>query len=157
MARKRRKYGFGIVGCGMISEFHSAAIAEIPNAELVAVSSRHKKNAQKLVDLYGCDDYRDYNKMFERDDVDVVCVCTPSGAHKEPAVAAAKAGKHVVVEKPIEITLPRIDAIIRACDKAGVKLVAIFPSRFREISQTLKKIIDSGRFGKLTVGDCYNK
>jgi predicted dehydrogenase len=95
--------------------------------------------------------------MCEREDIDVVCVCTPSGAHKEPAVAAAKAGKHVVVEKPIEVTLPRADAVIRACDKAGVKLVTIFPSRFSETSLLLKKAIDAGRFGRITVGDCYNK
>ena len=70
--------------------------------------------------------------------LDVVCVCTPSGAHLEPAVAAARAGKHVVVEKPLEITLPRCDAIIDACDAAGVRLCTIFPSRFTPANLALK-------------------
>ena len=154
---KRKTYGFAIVGCGMISEFHSKAIAEIRNAKLVAVSDVVEANAKRIAGQYGCDDYQDPRKMCERDDIDIVCVCTPSGAHKDPAVTAAKAGKHVIVEKPIEVTLPRADAVIRACDKAGVKLVTVFPSRFGEPSQAIKKAIDTGRFGRITVGDCYNK
>jgi predicted dehydrogenase len=75
----------------------------------------------------------------------------------EPAVAAARAGKHVVVEKPLEITLPRCDAIIDACDKAGVRLCTIFPSRFSAANRTLKAAIETGRFGKLTLGDTYVK
>ena len=67
----------------------------------------------------------------------------------EPAVAAAKAGKHVIVEKPLEITLKRCDAIIEACDKAGVKLSAIFPSRFHDSSLEMKRAVDADRFGRL--------
>ena len=150
-------YGFGIIGCGMISEYHAAAIAEIPNAKLAAVSSRSEENRKKLMDKYGCEGTSDYNELVQRDDVDLVCVCTPSGAHLEPSEAAARAGKHVVVEKPIEVTLERADALIRACDENDVRLCAIFPSRFSGATQTLKAAIDEGRFGRITVGDCYNK
>src|SRR5260370_10254877 len=97
------------------------------------------------------------DKMLATSDVDVVCVCTPSGAHMDPAVAAARAGKHVVVEKPLEITLPRCDAIIDACNAAGVRLCTIFPSRFTAANRALKRAIDDGRFGRLTMGDTYLK
>jgi predicted dehydrogenase len=89
--------------------------------------------------------------------VNVVTICTPSGAHLEPALAAAESGKHVIVEKPLEITLSRCDKIIRACEKAGVTLATIFPSRFHESSQLIKQAIDKGRFGRLTIGDAYVK
>lgn len=152
-----KTYGFGIIGCGMIADFHSAAIAELEHGKLVAVSSRDPNNAKRLVDLYQVDGYSDYNEMLKRDDLDIVCICTPSGAHLEPAVAAAEAGKHVIVEKPLEITLERCDQIIQACDEAGVRLCAIFNSRFTEGCQLVKQTIDSGRFGVLTLGDAYIK
>ena len=152
-----KTYGFGIIGCGMISDFHSAAISELEHGQLVAVSSRNAENAKRLTDQYNVDSYTDYTEMLKRDDLDIVCVCTPSGAHLEPAVAAAEAGKHVVVEKPLEITLERCDAIIEACDAASVRLCAIFNSRFTESTQLVKSTIESGRFGKLTLGDAYIK
>ena len=95
--------------------------------------------------------------MLADPNVDIVTIATPSGAHMEPAVAAARAGKHVIVEKPLEITLKKCDRIIEACEKAGVKLAAIFPSRFHDSSVKLKRAIDGGRFGRLTLGDAYVK
>jgi len=89
--------------------------------------------------------------------VDVVTICTPSGLHMEPAIAAAKAGKHIIVEKPLDITLKRCDAMIAAAKQAGVVLSTIFPSRFHESSQLVKQAIDKGRFGRLTMGDAYVK
>ena len=104
-----------------------------------------------------CRIYDDLDAMLEHPGLDVVCVCTPSGAHLEPSVQAAEAGKHVVVEKPLEITLPRCDAIIEACDRSGVRLCTIFPSRFSAANVRLKEAIDVGRFGRLTLGDTYVK
>jgi predicted dehydrogenase len=95
--------------------------------------------------------------MLADPEVGIVTVCTPSGAHRDPAVAAALAGKHVVVEKPLEITLQRCDDIINACEKTGVKLCTIFPSRFSPANMALKAAIDAGRFGRLTLGDTYVK
>lgn len=152
-----KKYGFGIIGCGMISDFHSTAITELEHGQLVAVSSRNAENAKRLTDKYKVEAYSDYTEMLKRDDLDIVCICTPSGAHLEPAVAAAEAGKHIIVEKPLEITLQRCDEIIQACDSAGVRLCAIFNSRFTEGSQLVKETIDSGRFGRLTLGGAYIK
>lgn len=154
-----RPFGFGIVGCGMIAEFHTRAINDLPNANVVAAFSRNPKNGEKIREIakQGCEIYSDYTNFLAHPGLDVVCVCTPSGAHLEPAVAAAQAGKHVVVEKPLEINLQRCDAIIQACEKAGVRLCAIFPSRFSPANLQLKAAIDSGRFGKLTLGDTYVK
>ncbi len=89
--------------------------------------------------------------------IQAVSVCTPSGAHMEPALAVAAAGKHVIVEKPLEVTTERCDQIIDACEKAGVRLVAIFQSRFHESARLLKQAVDQGRFGKITLGDAYVK
>lgn len=154
-----RPFGFGIVGCGMIAEFHTRAINDLPNATVVAAFSRNPKNGEKIRELAkdGCEIYSDYKQFLAHSGLDVVCICTPSGAHLEPAVEAAAAGKHVVAEKPLEITLERCDAVINACEAAGVRLCAIFPSRFSPANLQLKAAIDSGRFGKLTLGDTYVK
>ena len=148
-------HGFGIIGCGMIAEYHTRAIHEIPGARVVAAFSRSETNGAKIAQLAGgdCRVYDDLDALLARSDIDVVCVCTPSGAHLDPSVKAARTGKHVVVEKPLEITLPRCDAIVRACDDAGVRLCTIFPSRFSAANIALKTAIDTGRFGRLTLGD----
>jgi UDP-N-acetyl-2-amino-2-deoxyglucuronate dehydrogenase len=95
--------------------------------------------------------------LLARPDVDVICVTTPNGAHLEPALAAARAGKHLVLEKPIEVTLERADAIIAAVERAGVRLAPIFQSRFGEGARTLKSAVDAGRFGRLVSASAYVK
>jgi UDP-N-acetyl-2-amino-2-deoxyglucuronate dehydrogenase len=149
--------GFGIIGCGMISNFHAKAIAEIRGARLVACFDMFPASAERLAAATGCRSYAKLSEMLADPDVDVVTICTPSGAHLEPALAAARAGKHVVVEKPLEITLKRCDKIIAECKKNKVKLATIFPSRFHESSVEIKRAVDDGRFGNLTVGDAYVK
>jgi UDP-N-acetyl-2-amino-2-deoxyglucuronate dehydrogenase len=153
------RHCFGIVGCGMIAEYHTRAILEIPGARVVAAFSRSEANGAKIAKLAGkgCAVYDDLDAMLALPEIDVVSICTPSGAHLDPAVAAANAGKHVVVEKPLEITLPRCDAIIKACDARKVRLCTIFPSRFSVANLALKTAIDTGRFGRLTLGDTHVK
>ena len=136
--------GFGIVGCGMIANFHARAVADIRGASVVACFDTFPAAADRLAQSLGCRAYHDLHAMLDDPRVEVVTICTPSGAHLEPAVAAASAGKHVIVEKPLEITLQRCDRIIDACAKAGVVLSTIFPSRFHEASQLLKKAVDTG-------------
>jgi len=149
--------GFGIVGCGMISRFHAEAIAHIRGAKLVGCYSQTYASAEKFAGEVGCQAYESLDEMLQNEDIQVITICTPSGAHLDPAVAAANAGKHVVVEKPLEITLKRCDAIIDACDRNGVKLATIMPSRFGGANMAIKKAIDDGRFGTLTLGDTYVK
>ena len=147
--------GFAIVGCGMIARFHAQALAEVPGAEVRALVSRNLANANRLKDSLGlrCDTCADLAPVLARRDIDIVIVTTPSGAHLEPAVAAANAGKHVVVEKPLEITLERCDRIIEACERNGVQLCTIFPSRFADANVALKRAVDAGKFGRLTLGE----
>jgi len=149
--------GFGIVGCGMIARFHARAIEETRGANLAACFDTFPASADKLAAETGCRAYADLDEMLADPDVDVVTIGTPSGAHLEPALAAARAGKHVIVEKPLEITLRRCDRIIEACRKNRVKLSTIFPSRFHDSSQLLKRAVEAGRFGRLSVGDAYVK
>ena len=141
----------------MISEFHGKAISAIPGARVVAVFSRDAAKARRRAEQLGARAYADYGEFLKDEDLAIVSICTPSGAHLEPAVAAARAGKHVMNEKPVEVTLERADAIIAACERAGVKLGVIFQSRFSEAAGLLKRAIDAGRFGRLTLGDAYVK
>jgi predicted dehydrogenase len=148
-------FGVAIVGCGMIARFHAKALAEVPDTRLVALVSRSTANARKITEELNlrCDIATDLSQVLSRRDVHIVVICTPSGAHREPAVAAANAGKHVVVEKPLEITLERCDAVIDACRRNGVQLCTIFPSRFADANQALKKAVEAHRFGRLTLGE----
>lgn len=150
-------FGFGIVGCGMISKFHAKAIGDISGAKFVACCSNRIESAEKLADEFGATAYQSLDEMLADPKVDIVTICTPSGAHMEPAVAAAKAGKHVIIEKPLEVTLKRCDKIIEACEKNSVVCSTIFPSRFHAASQTLKSAVDAGKFGTLSLGDAYVK
>ncbi len=149
--------GFGIIGCGMIANFHSRAIEAVRGAKLVACSDAVPAAADRVAATTGAKAYHDLDAMLADPAVHVVTIGTPSGAHMEPALKAAKAGKHVIVEKPLEITLGRCDKIIDACQKAGVTLSTIFPSRFHDSSLEIKRAIEQGRFGQLVVGDTYVK
>jgi UDP-N-acetyl-2-amino-2-deoxyglucuronate dehydrogenase len=147
--------GCAIVGCGMIARFHARALAEVPGTRVVTLVGRSPANAERMRQELGlvCDVATELNQVLKRRDVDIVIITTPSGAHLEPAVAAAHAGKHVVVEKPLEITLERCDRIIDACDQHRVQLCTIFPSRFGDANRALKQAIGEGRFGRLTLGE----
>lgn len=149
--------GIGIVGCGMIANFHARAITDAAGAHLVGCTARREDAAQEFSREHGCQAYPSLQAMLADESIDVVSVCTPSGAHLDPAVAAAEAGKHVVVEKPLEITTERCDQIIQACDKAGVRLAVTFQSRFHRSSELMKAAVDAGRFGTITMGDAYVK
>ena len=150
-------HGFGIIGCGMIANFHARAIRDIEGAQLVACYNPTAPKAEKLAAEYGCTAYTDLEKMLAHPGLDIVTIGSPSGSHMEPCLAAAQAGKHVIVEKPLDVTLDRCDQMIAACEKAGVKLATIFPSRYHASSRLMKRAVDAGRFGKLALGDAYVK
>src|SRR5665647_2343883 len=152
-----KSFGFGIVGAGMISHFHANAIAGIKNARLFGIYSTNKIKSDQFAVKHNCEAYDTLGEMLGQPEIDIVCICTPSGIHLKPAVASIKAGKHCLVEKPLEITIERCDIIIEAAQKAGVKTGVIFPSRFYEASTQLKKSIDESRFGDLVLGDAYVK
>lgn len=150
--------GFGIIGLGMVADYHARAIAASQGGRLVAVAGRSREKAEVFAARHGAAFATDaVEALLARTDVDVVCITTPNAAHLEPALAAARAGKHLVVEKPIEVTLERVDAIIAAAESAGVKLAPIFQSRFGEGARRLKAAVDAGRFGRLAVASAYVK
>jgi UDP-N-acetyl-2-amino-2-deoxyglucuronate dehydrogenase len=150
------QFGFAIIGCGMIARFHARAIQEIPSARIAALVSRTSANGRKLIEETGipaCPVFADTKEAVRAPGVDAVIVTTPSGVHLEPSLLAAAAGKHVVVEKPLEISGPRCQQIIDACDKSGVRLCTIFPSRFGDANVALKAAVEAGKFGRLTLGE----
>jgi predicted dehydrogenase len=149
--------GFGIIGLGMISNFHARAVQDLSGAKLIAGYSRSAEKAAAFAEKHGCQPYDDLQAMLADPRVQVVTVCTPSGAHLEPAIAAIRAGKHVIVEKPLEITLKRCDQIIREAEKAQVMVSTTFPSRFHESSQLMKQAVEKQRFGRITLADAYVK
>ena len=150
-----KTYGFGIVGLGMIAEFHAKAIGELENGEVVACYSRSAEKGKKFAKDFGCKPAGSLEKMIADPAVDVITICTPSGVHAESAIAAAKGGKHVICEKPIDITLSRIDEMIAAHDAAGTVLCGIFPYRFYDAPGLLKQAVEAKRFGRLTFGGAY--
>lgn len=152
-----RELGFAIIGCGNIAPFHIRAIEEINGAKLVIVHSKSQKSAQKLGEEFKVKWTVNLEDVFSNPEVDVVNICTPSGLHRDIAIASAKAGKHIVVEKPLEITLPRCDDIIKAARENNVKLAVIFPSRFKDGSRKLKQAVEKNRFGRIALASAYIK
>ncbi len=152
-----KEVGFGIIGCGNIAPMHARSLKEIDGARLIAVSDVVVPNVEKFAAEYGVVAYTDYAEMLKRDDVHAVSLCIPSGMRCEVAEACARAGKHVLSEKPLEVTTERIDRIIAACEVAGVKLGCIFQSRFADAPRAVHEAIEQGRFGKLILGDAYIK
>lgn len=149
--------GWAIIGCGMIAKFHAKAIAELKGSKLVACHSRSIDKANEFANAFGGKGYDDLRAMLANPAVDIVTICTPSGAHLEPGIEAAKAGKHVLVEKPLEVTTARCDKLIAACSKAGVQLGTIFPSRFHKSAQLMKSAAEQGRFGTVSLAAAYVK
>lgn len=143
--------GFGIWGTGMIAEFHAKALAEIPGVKLVAAYNRTAAKAEEFARKHGAQACTTPAALLAHPDVDVVCLCTPSGDHLAPALACARAGKHVVVEKPLEVTLARCDELTKACAAAGVVLAGILPRRFGSGAVALKAALAAGRFGQITL------
>ncbi len=153
----KKQHGFGIIGTGSIAHTHAKAIAEIGTAELVGVYNQTRDKAEKFAKDYHCHVFDSLENMLTIEDIDIVCICTPSGAHLESALASIQAGKHCLIEKPLEITVGRCEKIIHAAQEKGVKVSVIFPSRFYDASKKIKEAIDQKRFGKLVLGDAYVK
>ncbi|HEY5550284.1 MAG TPA: Gfo/Idh/MocA family oxidoreductase [Opitutaceae bacterium] len=150
--------GFGIVGTGMIAGFHAQAICGTPGARLVGFAGRTAAGAASLAAKHGAAFSTDRAaELVNHPDVRVVCICTPSGVHLEPTLAAIAAGRHVVVEKPVEISTERVDRIVAAADARGVLLASIFQGRFGTGASTVKAALDAGRLGRLVIASASVK
>jgi len=133
-----KTWNFGIVGAGLIADFHARAIGDIPNAKLIGCCDKIPERAKNLAEKYNVLAFDDYEKMLKSNQVDIVTIATPSGFHMEPTIAASEAGKHVICEKPLDITLERIDAMTEAHEKSGTRLGGIFPYRFNDMMTPLR-------------------
>jgi predicted dehydrogenase len=153
----KKQFGFAIIGAGVISGIHARAIQSIENARLWGIYSINKNKSDAFAAKYNCISFDTSEEMLNRPEIDIVCICTPSGIHLDPAIKSIEAGKHCLIEKPLEVTLEKCDQIINAAHKAGVKTGVIFPSRFYEAAGQLKKAMDEKRFGDLVLGDAYVK
>ena len=122
---KKGGYGIGIAGCGMIADFHARAIEGMKGGHLACVYSRSKANADRVARAFGCASYQNYKAFLDHPGLNIVVIATPSGAHLEPCLEAAKAGKHIICEKPLEVTLERVDRMIGACNENNVMLSEI--------------------------------
>jgi len=152
-----KKIGFAIVGTGTIAAFHARAIAATPGAELRAVHDQVAARALAFAAEFGADPVHDFDALLKRPDVDAVCVTVPSGMHGEVTIRALEAGKHVLCEKPLEITTERIDLMAAAAKRAGRILAAVFQSRLGAGAQHLKSALKAGRFGRLALCSAYVK
>lgn len=148
---------FGIIGGGVIGRFHAQAIQAMENAELGAVYVRNPQKAEEFAKQFNCKAYSNLDAFLKDENIDIVTIATPSGAHLEPAIAAAKHGKHIICEKPLEVTSDRIHEMISVCKQENVILAGIFNRRFNPAVKHLKKAIEQGRFGRLTMCDAYVK
>jgi predicted dehydrogenase len=151
------KHGFGIIGAGAIAEVHARAIDTIMEADLVGVYDHNPDKAIAFSMKFNCKVFETAEELCNDDRIDIVCICTPSGLHLKSALTAINAGKHCVIEKPIEVTLEGCDRIIEAGIQHNVMVSGIFPMRFSRVNIELKKAIDEGRFGTLVMGDAYIK
>ncbi|MBN1556541.1 MAG: Gfo/Idh/MocA family oxidoreductase, partial [Lentisphaerae bacterium] len=156
---RKGKIGFGIVGYGVIGTFHAKAIRDARDAELVAVCDTDpKQEAVMRKEGWNVPFYARETEMYRKEsDLDAVCICTPSGLHYRSAVNAARHGRHVLSEKPLDITLAHMDRMIDACDEAGVKLGCIFQRHADPDHILAHKAIRKGLLGRLVLGDCYQK
>lgn len=145
---------FGLLGCGRIAKRHSDLLGgrHIEGAGLVAVCDPIRARADAIASKFGVPACYDIDDFLARKDIDVVSVLTPSGLHAGHVITCAKAGKHVVVEKPMALRLRDADDMIRACDEAGVKLFVVKQNRFNVPVVKAREALEAGRFGKLVLG-----
>ena len=149
-----KNFRIALVGCGRISKNHFEAIDKIDGLELVAVADRDPERAKQAGMQWKVPHFTSYERMLAESQADVITIATPSGLHAEQGIAAAEAGKHVVMEKPMAISLTGADALVHACDKAGVRLFVVKQNRLNPPVQLLKRAVDRNRFGRIFLASC---
>jgi predicted dehydrogenase len=157
-ATRDQPLGFGFIGAGAIANFHARAVAAARGGRLVGVASRTKGGAEKFAAEHGISFATDdVDALLKQPGVDAVCITTPSALHLQPALAAVRAGKHLMIEKPLDATVEGTDHILHEAEKHGVRVGSIFQARFGDAARQLKAAIDAGRFGRMVLASCYVK
>ncbi len=144
---------FGLIGCGKVAPRHAQSLTELPDARLCAVADVIESRAQRFAKEYRADAYTDYRRVLERRDVEVVSICAPSGLHAPMAIEAMQAGKHVIVEKPMAMSLRDADQMIATERTTGVKMCVILQNRYNPPMQDLRRVVDEGKLGRLLLGN----
>lgn len=149
MTTRKENFRIAIVGCGRISQYHLEAIGKVEGLTLAAVCDTDEPRARATGEKFSVPSFTSIDAMLAGAECDVVAVCTPSGLHPEHGIAAAKAGKHVVSEKPMALSVDAANALVAACDKAGTRLFVVKQNRLNPPIQLLKRAVERGRFGRI--------
>lgn len=147
---KNSKIGFGILGSGAASKLHIDAINDIEDAVVVGFFSPDPKSSEELIQTYGIKRFESYEEMLRNEEIEIVCICTPSGLHAEQAIESMNHGKNVVVEKPLAITVEQCKKVIETSEKTGCKCAVISQMRYLGDVSKVKEIINDGKLGKMT-------
>ncbi len=145
----KEKFNFAVVGCGKIGERHCEVLKNHPEVELVAVCDSTKERADSFATKFSAKAYYDYVELLEDNNIDIISICTPSGLHAKQAIAAAKAKKHIICEKPMALTIEDCDNMIQAAAENNVRLFVVKQNRYNEPILKLKEAIDKNKLGKL--------
>jgi len=154
---EKGELGFGIIGCGVISNWHAQAIQASNGGHLVGAADVKPRYAEEFCRKYGIRQFSSIEDMIESPDIDVICICTPSGFHARLALSVINAGKHVLCEKPLALNTEDCDKIIEAADEMDVKAGVVSQSRFCETTQILKQLVNESRLGRIVTADLYMK
>src|SRR5206468_8144466 len=155
-----KKWRCAVLGAGMVGEWHTRVLNTLDCAELIAVCDRRVEKIRESLAANGIEGVKVYPELpdlLEKEEFDVLHVCTPSGDHMGPAVMAMEAGKNIICEKPLEIQLERVDKMIETAKKNKVRLAGVFQNRWNESSKALKDTVDEGRFGTIAFAGCYTE
>ncbi len=152
-----KNINFGIIGCGIISDFHAKAIEATNGATLIGVADINYDRAMDFAEKCNAHAYETVEQMLSDKEIDAVCICTPSGFHADPAIKAIRAKKHVIIEKPLSVTNEDCDRIIAAADEEGVCAGVITQYRFSDAIHKLKELISEGKLGKIISAELIMK
>ena len=147
-----QKLRTGLIGCGKVGHLHATALRSLPESEFVAVCARKPEKAQAFAQQYGVAAYTDVTEMIAKSKVEAVCICTPHPEHAAPTVAAARAGAHVLVEKPLASSLADCDAMLAAARASGIVLSTVYQRRFYPPCQRIHQAIETGKLDKPVLG-----
>jgi len=151
------RVGFGLLGAGLIAPFHARALRASQKAKLVAASDVNRERLDRFVAEFPCAACGSLDEMLEKPEVEVLNILTPNHLHCDAVVKAARAGKHILVEKPPAMSLREVDAMERVCREAGVKIGVVLQCRTRKVVQAMRAAVLDGRFGRIYHADTYMK
>lgn len=147
---------FGIIGAGVISKSHAMGISGVPGAEIGAICDIVPEKAKTLAAAYGVEKiYTNHHDLLADPEIDAVCVCVPSGLHGQIVMDAARAGKHILCEKPVEVTKEKIDEMVKVVEECDVKVACVFQRRIRAVSKYVKQTLESGVFGRVLMANAH--